>query len=80
MSVDLEALNVDIDTRLTELWLELTRPDGYVMEAIGGDLQLRSIFATALRIAYGRGYIDALNEDGDGRRAELHRTHGYLPE
>lgn len=76
----LERLAVDVDTRLTELWLVALEPGSPIAEAIEADEGLRDSLGHALRVAYGRGYIDALTEDRAGRRAELHRTHGYQPE
>lgn len=76
----LAGLAVDIDTRLTELWLTVLEPGSPMARAIEKDDELREGLGAALRMAYGRGYIDALQEDRAGRRAELYRTHGYQPE
>lgn len=82
MTIDLEhieRLALDIDLRLAFVWIEAL--DGTELDRlIGGDGQLRAEFGALVRAAYGRGYIDALREDREDRRAELHRTHGYRPE
>jgi hypothetical protein len=61
----LEALlELDIDTRLVEVWLHVwDRDESLVCEI--GDL---------LRLAYGRGYCDALTEPSEG---QLCRDHGF---
>lgn len=78
---DLGRLSVDIDTRLTAVWLAALDPDLPLADALdaGGSL-LRDVVGASLRAAYGQGYIDALQEDRAGRRAVLLSTHGYAPE
>lgn len=70
-------LKVDIDTRLTELWLTILDPGSPIGRAISSDEELRDALGDALRCAYGQGYTDALREEKAGRRGELPSTHGY---
>jgi hypothetical protein len=77
-----DKLAVDIDLRLSvsghwPIWLEPGTPLARVMER---SEIVRDMVGAIARTAYAQGYIDALREDKDGRRAELHRTHGYRPE
>ena len=58
----LQALEVDIDTRLAALWLAIGEP---LEEA---DPELRKVIGDALRCAYGQGYTDALREPTRGQR------------
>lgn len=76
----LERLAIDIDTRLTTLWLVITEPDSVLADAMGNDEGVRNALGACLRAAYSQGYSDALREDRVGRRAELALTHGYKPE
>ena len=62
----IERLELDVDTRLLELWRLID-----VLEDEDWTLDLHSQF---MRAAYVRGYNDALEEDVRGR---LHREHGY---
>lgn len=83
MSSELEPprpIQVDIDTRLMQLWTMVWNPDYGVDDKLSEDEELRTQIAAFFRVAYGLGYSDALREDRAGRRAELHRTHGYTPE
>lgn len=61
-------LEIDLDTRLTGLWLDLCeqdkRPEGLTIDFV----------AALMRAAYGKGYMDCLKEPVPG---EVCRTHGY---
>lgn len=83
MSASLEpsrGIEVDVDTRLAELWAMVWDPAYGVDEKLQADEHLRGQVAGFLRAAYGIGYAHALREDKAGRRSELHRAHGYRPE
>lgn len=67
MSTSLQALEVDVDTRLARVWAQVWQADTID----------RSVFASALRMAYAEGYVDALREDTAGRRCSLASAHGY---
>jgi len=58
-----ELLELDIDSRLAEVWLMLWSGTALAGAELG----------PLLRLAYGRGYTDALTE---GERGELCRAHG----
>ena len=64
-----ELLELDIDTRLADLWAEL--PEFPEVEEAG----LLETFACFMRAAYGRGSVDALIEPKLG---ELCRAHGSI--
>jgi len=59
----LERLEIDIDTRLRDLWDEAYRIPEWNLELV----------AAFMRAAYGKGYCDSLKEE----RGELLREHGY---
>ena len=64
----IELLELDIDLRLADLWLEACEIDEWSLEVV----------AAFLRAAYGKGYCDALTEAQPG---SLCRDHGYrIPE
>ena len=64
----IEMLELDIDTRIHDLWRCLW--DDF--PRIAQDAELRVEFAVFIRAAYGRGYMDALVDKG-----ELCTEHGY---
>lgn len=66
----IDRLELDIDTRLSELWQELWASDDFAV--IHADERAREIFAVFMRAAYGRVYMDALKDKG-----ELCLEHGY---
>ena len=61
----IELLELDIDLRLTDLWVEASDLDNWNLEVV----------AALMRAAYGKGYCDALTEDEPG---SLCRDHGYV--
>lgn len=61
----IELLELDIDLRLTDLWVEASEVDEWGIEVV----------AALMRAAYGKGYCDALTEDEPG---SLCRDHGYV--
>lgn len=73
------ALESDVDVRLAELWTQAWDPAYKLGAVIDGDDEARASFGAFLRAAYGLGYTHALTEDAEGRRSELHTTHGYRP-
>ncbi len=60
----IELLELDIDLRLTDLWVEVADVTEWNLEVV----------AAFMRAAYGKGYCDALTEDAPG---SLCRDHGY---
>ena len=60
----IELLELDIDTRLSDLWKETIEIEEWNLEVV----------AAFMRAAYGKGYCDALTEDDLGR---LCVDHGY---
>ena len=60
----IELLELDIDTRLSDLWKETIEIEEWNLEGV----------AAFMRAAYGKGYCDALTEDDLGR---LCVDHGY---
>jgi hypothetical protein len=60
----IELLELDIDTRLCDLWREALEIEDWNLEVV----------AAFMRAAYGKGYCDALTEDDPGR---LCADHGY---
>ena len=69
MTVDrIDLLELDIDTRLADLWQVMWED----FPQIAGNEQTRLEFSVFMRAAYGRGYIDALKDKG-----ELCTDHGY---
>ena len=64
---NLEDLATDIDFRIMELWMSAQEIDEWDIETV----------AAYMRAAYGRGYIDALNEHKLGEYAKLCRDHGF---
>lgn len=65
-----EKLNDDIDWRLSDLMLQAFNEDNWDMESI----------IKYLRAAYGKGYIDAIQEPSN-LRGKLCSDHGYsIPE
>jgi hypothetical protein len=62
-----EQLNTDIDFRLMELFIESHDVDEWTPE----------VLHAFLRAAYGRGYVDALEEEKRGERGKLCRDHDY---
>jgi hypothetical protein len=77
VSERLQALEVDIDTRLLNLWATALEPDGRLHKWLDDDEELREVLGAHLRAAYGKGYCDALLEDANGRRSELSLAHGF---
>lgn len=63
-----QALEADIDYRLMELWTEFPPIEDW-------DVVVAAAF---MRAAYGRGYVDALEEDRLGQRGKLCRDNGYV--
>lgn len=61
----IDLLELDIDLRLTDLWVEATEVDEWSLDVV----------AALMRAAYGKGYCDALTED---ERGSLCRDHGYI--
>jgi len=72
----LERLAVDIDTRLTPLWLMFWASEfgDRVDETDQG------LIGSMLRAAYGLGYRDAYRECDEGRPGELAVANGYTKE
>lgn len=65
MSVDrVELLELDVDTRLADLWAKA--------EAIGMSPREREVFGPYIRAAYGQGWTDALTELPRGALALEH--------
>jgi hypothetical protein len=62
-----ELLNLDLDFRLMELWVQLDEIEEWTVEVI----------AAFLRAAYGRGYVDALEEEKRGQRGKLCRDNDF---
>ena len=62
----MELLELDIDTRLTDLWREVSATETWDLERVAG----------FMRAAYGRGYLDAVTETPEDR-GRLTRDHGY---
>ena len=60
----IELLELDIDTRLSDLWKETIEIEEWNLEVV----------AAFMRAAYGKGYCDALTEDNPGG---LCADHGY---
>ncbi len=60
----IELLELDIDTRLCDLWREALEVEDWNLEVV----------AAFMRAAYGKGYCDALTEDD---RGSLCADHGY---
>jgi hypothetical protein len=71
-----EGLAVDVDTRISELWLMAWEP-ATVVATLMEDADFAAAIGALMRAAYGKGYCDALREDAEGRRGELGRAHGY---
>jgi hypothetical protein len=69
---NLEALEVDIDTRLADVWARLS--EGSIMAT---DDLMREQLGRALRVAYAHGYRDAHRDIAAGRPGELARANGY---
>lgn len=61
----IELLELDIDLRLTDLWVEASEVEEWSLDVV----------AALMRAAYGKGYCDALTEDEPG---SLCRDHGYV--
>ena len=76
MSDKRESLKVDVDTRLLDIWEVLWEP-GHLADTLREDEGLATVIGSGLRAAYVRGYLDALQEESQGRRGELAREHGY---
>ena len=73
MSSRIERLSAAIDDRLFDVFR-----DSLDLAHLLGDYE---VFAVYLRLAYGRGYCDALIEDASGERNKLGQPLGYkLPE
>ncbi len=60
----IELLELDIDVRLADLWVEASEVGDWSLDVV----------AAFMRAAYGKGYCDALVEDEPG---SLCREHGY---
>lgn len=71
-----QGLQVDVDTRLTPIWT-VAWDNTLIGQRMDEDAELAKSVGLLLRAAYGLGYCDALREDSQGRRAELHRANGY---
>lgn len=72
-----DGVEVDIDFRLQQLWLLMMTHK----ELLTFDDHQREYFSVALRLAYEKGYQDALREVKQGRAAALYIANGYeLPE
>jgi len=64
----IELLELDIDLRLSDLWVEATEVAEWSLDVV----------AALMRAAYGKGYCDALTEESPG---QLCTQHGYqVPE
>ena len=64
----IDLLELDIDIRLADLWVEAAETTEWSLEVV----------AAFLRAAYGKGYCDALTEESPG---QLCTQHGYqVPE
>ena len=64
----IDLLELDIDLRLADLWVEACEIEDWNLE----------VAAAFMRAAYGKGYCDALTEDAPGK---LCVEHGYrIPE
>jgi hypothetical protein len=72
----LQGLQVDVDTRIAELWTILW-DDRAVLASVMQDDTERDSLGALLRAAYSMGYMDALKEDALGFRGELAKAHGY---
>jgi hypothetical protein len=70
-------LDIDVDTRLAELWALALDRETVIGAAMAVDLDMAHSIGLLLRAAYGLGYCDALQEDREGRRGELARANGY---
>lgn len=60
----IELLELDIDTRIADLWQEMAEVEEWSVEAV----------SAFMRAAYGKGYTDALVEGATGK---LCTDHGY---
>jgi hypothetical protein len=69
-------LQIDIDTRIADIWALAWHPRSALRPIMDDDAQ-RDAFGVFLRTAYARAYCDALEEDSRGRRDELSRANGY---
>lgn len=63
----LNRLELDIDLRLRELWIEAAEVTEWDITQV----------AAFFRAAYGVGYMDALREDTKDQRAKLCKDNGY---
>ena len=63
---ELEALELDVDLRTSQVWLELE-------PALRNDNLTIGILAAAIRAAYAQGYADCLTDEG----VTLYADHGY---
>jgi hypothetical protein len=61
----IDLLELDIDLRLADLWVEAAEVEEWGIEVV----------AALMRASYGKGYCDALTEDDPG---SLCRDHGYV--
>lgn len=77
MSDPTHELQTDIDVRLADVWLTIMDSHA-ILGGVLDDEDARDSFARLLRVAYGRGYLDALNEDAEGKRGQLTKAHGYV--
>lgn len=68
-------LQADVDVRLAGLWGLLWRDEA--LDELMADDDARAVLGASLRTAYALGYREALEEDSDGRRGQLHEAHGY---
>jgi hypothetical protein len=59
-----QLLSLDIDLRLTDLWLSIWEIEDWDFDIVGA----------VVRMAYGCGYRDALTDDPPGK---LYRDHGF---
>lgn len=76
MPPDEQGLEIDIDTRLADIWATVWAENGVLAPVMDDEVMLRA-FASCLRAAYGVGYVHALREERAGRRAELALLYGY---
>ncbi len=68
-----ERLQVDVDTRLAEVW-------AITWDVLSLDDASAPVVGALLRAAYGVGYRDATKEFDEGRAGELARANGYTKE
>lgn len=72
-----DRLSVDVDTRLADIWAMAWDRETLIGVLMDDNPLLAESVGKLMRAAYGAGYCHALQEDHEGRRGELGRTHGY---